>query len=58
MLQRALLGVMRKVENRRKRLHTNTVNLSDPVPSLNVNLVPCPRKVYVKGAMSAGEHAL
>ena len=36
MLQRALLAVMRKVENRRKILDTNIVNLSDPVPSLNV----------------------
>ena len=36
MLQRALLAVMRKVENRRKILYTNIVNLSDPVPSLNV----------------------
>ena len=37
MLQRALLAVMKKVENRRKSLNTNTVNLWDPVPSLKVD---------------------
>ena len=37
MLQRALFAVMKKVENRRKSLNTNTVNLWDPVPSLKVN---------------------
>ena len=37
MLQRALLAVMKKVENRRKPLNTNTVNLWDPFPSLKVN---------------------
>ena len=30
-------AVMKKVENRRKSLNTNTVNLWDPVPSLKVN---------------------
>ena len=37
MLQRALLAVIKQVENRRKSLNTNTVNLWDPVPSLKVN---------------------
>ena len=32
-----LVRVMKKVENRRKSLNTNTVNLWDPVPSLKVN---------------------
>ena len=30
-------AVMKKVENRRKSLNTNTVNLWDPVPSLKVD---------------------
>ena len=39
MLQSILLAVMRKVEHRRKILYTNTVNFSDPAPSLNVKTV-------------------
>ena len=53
MLQRVLLAVMKKVENRRNILDTNTVNLWHPVPSLKVKTfrVPCPRKVNVKASV-------
>ena len=37
MSQRALLAVMKKVENRRKTLNTDTVNLWDSFPSLKIN---------------------
>ena len=55
MLQRILLAVMRKVEHRRKILYTNTVNFSDPAPSLNVktfSTMSCQEKCMLRLQMT------